>query len=42
MIAAGYVSRDDEVADCLEIGGHFDLRPGGVVGYGVVTRRSFV
>ena len=32
----------DDVADYLEIGGHFDLWLGGVVGAGVVTRRLFV
>jgi hypothetical protein len=32
----------DDVADYLEIGGHFDLWLGGVVGHGVVTRRLFV
>jgi hypothetical protein len=32
----------DDVADYLEIGGHFDLWLGAVVGHGVVTRRLFV
>ena len=31
----------DDVFDYLEIGGHFDLLLGDVVGHGVITRRLF-
>ena len=31
----------DDVSDYLEIGGHFDLLLGDVVGHGVITRRLF-
>ena len=32
----------DDVADFLNIGGHFDLLVGKIVGDGIVTRRLFV
>ena len=31
----------DDVLDYLEIGGHFDLLLGDVVGHGIITRRLF-
>src|SRR6185437_5556765 len=31
----------DDVFDYLEIGGHFDLLLGDVIGHGVITRRLF-
>lgn len=33
---------DDDIADYLESGNHFELWLGGDVGHGVVTRRLFV